>query len=69
MYKTVPIDNNAVLYFEKPVKRVNFTLSVLTTLKKNEMKTFQFMETSWKNTSIGQVHYVKHLKFKAFCMN
>lgn len=35
MYKIVPIGNNAVLYTEKPVKRVNFTLSVLTT-QKNE---------------------------------
>lgn len=69
MYKIVPIDNNAVLYTEKPVKGVNFTLSVLTTIKKDEMKTpFQLMEISWKNTS-GQIHYVEHLKFETFRMN
>lgn len=66
----VPIDNNAVLDTEKPMKRANFTLSVLTMIeKKNEMKNpFQLMETSSENTS-GEVHYVKHLKSELICMN
>lgn len=32
----VPIDNNAVLDTEKPMKRANFTLSVLTMIEKKK---------------------------------
>lgn len=63
MYKIVPIDNNAVLYTEKPGKRVNFTLSVLTT-KKKKRKTEKRNENSF--TTHGNF-LEKHIRASPLC--